>query len=249
MKKPTDIGMNRTGIGVSPMHARELIEGAKDALPTSTGDEGTLAAVRVLYSKDALPVGTVPPPTSMKGLAKTVLQLIQGEKGGVLLDKLGERLAFERSGVRMYEALMAKFRAGGTWQGGPTIQELKEIHNDELRHFELVRTALVKLGADTTAMVPSADLAGVEAMGIVQVLTDPRTSPAQGLHAILVAELADYEGWALLVELAESLGEAQLANDLRVALVQEQRHVSLVRVWLRSYVMGEGTLELDEIQA
>jgi hypothetical protein len=48
----------------------------------------------------------VPPPTSMKGMAKSALQALKGEKATVLIDKLAERLAFERTGTRLYETLI-----------------------------------------------------------------------------------------------------------------------------------------------
>lgn len=247
MNTAIDMGLNRTGIGTSPTRCKEAIESAKEGLPTASGDESAAAAVRVAYSQDAPPVGTVPPLNTLKGVTKRDAQVITGEKGGVLLDKLGERLAFERTGVRMYEALMSKFRASGTWRGGPSMQDLREIHDDELRHFELLRKVFARFGADPTATVPSADLAGVEAMGVLQALTDPRVSPAQGLHAILTAELTDHDGWYLLIELVDKLGENELGDEMRVALANERRHVNLVRGWLRSYVLGEERLELDEM--
>jgi hypothetical protein len=40
-----------------------------------------------------------------------------------------------------------------------------------------------------------------EAMGLMQVLTDPKTSVAQALHAILVAEMPDNVAWEELIEL------------------------------------------------
>ena len=247
MKLLKPIGMNRTGIAASPLQGEELFASAKAGHPSSRGDETTLAAIRVLYSREAPVLGSVPPPIVRRDASRSIIDLIRGEKAGVLLDKLGERLAFERLSVRMFDALMAKFRAGGTWQGGPTIQELSSMRDDELRHFEIVRRALARLGADSTAMTPSGDLAGVLVAGTLDVLSDPRVTPPQGLQAILMAELADHDAWALLVELAGRLGEDGLASEMRAALVEEQRHVSLVRVWIRSYVMGEGTLDLDHM--
>ena len=38
MKRATTSGMNRTGLDTSPEHAKELVEGAEQALPSSEGD-------------------------------------------------------------------------------------------------------------------------------------------------------------------------------------------------------------------
>ena len=63
-----------------------------------------------------------------------------------------------------------------------TIDDLETIRADEARHFRLIAEAIESLGGDPTSQTPSADLAGVESMGLVQVLNDPRTSIAQSLH-------------------------------------------------------------------
>jgi hypothetical protein len=70
------------------------------------------------------------------------------------LELLSECLAFERTGVRLYEALLNK----------------------------------------------------CQTLGILQVLTDPRSSLAQCLQVMLTAELTDNDGWELLIKPAENLG-------------------------------------------
>src|SRR5687768_9315317 len=124
--KPTDIGMNRTGIATSPIDSQRTVKGAQAAGPgTSAVHNGhALEVERIARSRGARPVGTVPPPTTVKGVAKSVLEMIEGHKPTVFIDKLGERLAFERTGTRLYEALLAKFEAADVHEGGPTREEL-----------------------------------------------------------------------------------------------------------------------------
>ena len=64
-----------------------------------------------------------------------------------------------------------------------------------------VGAAIQSLGGDPTAQTPAADVTGVEGMGLMQVLTDPKTTVAQALHAILVAEMTDNAAWEELIEL------------------------------------------------
>jgi hypothetical protein len=64
----------------------------------------------------------VPPPTSMKGMAKSALQALKGEKATVLIDKLAERLAFERTGTRPYETLIQKAQAINSADRSATVQ-------------------------------------------------------------------------------------------------------------------------------
>src|SRR5690606_3410796 len=89
--------------------------------------------------------------------------------------------------------------------------------------------------ADPTAMTPSADLTAVEGMGILKAIADPRTTLPQGLHAILVAEVADKASWELLIELADQLGQAQLVERFRAADQQEAEHVRTVRRWVAAH--------------
>lgn len=238
MHKPTDIGTNRTGIAASPIDGRRTEEGAQidAAMPL---DGPALEAERVRFSREAYPLGSVPPPGSVKGVIKTTVQALKGHKATVFLDKLGERIAFERTGSRLYEALLAKFEAASVHEGGPTRAELEHIRDEERQHFAWLREAMIQLGGDPTAMTPSADVVAVASLGWVQVLTDPRTTLTQALDIILVAELADNDGWSMLIDLADGLGQDELARRFRIALDEENEHVAKVRSWLATALAGQ----------
>jgi rubrerythrin len=241
--KPTDIGTNRTGIATSPIDSRRTIQGARQGSPAGRLDGHLLEAERVSWARSADPVGTVPPPATVKGIAKAIVGLAEGHRPTVFIDKLGERLAFERTGTRLYEALLAKFEAGDIREGGPTRLELERIRDDEHRHVMLVRDAIVQVGADPTAMTPSGDVAGVASVGWIQLLTDPRTTLTQCLDVILIAELADNDGWILLVDLAEALELDDLARQFRIALLEEEDHLMRVRGWISAALLGQAGVE------
>jgi rubrerythrin len=156
----------------------------------------------------------------------------------VLLDKLGERLAFERAGTRLYEALLSKFDAFGSWPGGPARSDLEEIRDEEHQHFTLLQSAIAKLGGDATAVTPSANLHAVSSMGLPAVLSDPRTDLQDGLETILIAELVDNECWENLSALASEMGEDELAASFASALQQERDHLDRVRAWLRAALIA-----------
>jgi len=238
MTKPTDTGTNRTGLATSPIDAPRTIEGAEQTTTTML-DGAALAADRLTWATSAPPVGTMPPPATFKGLLKTMIEKIEGHKPTVFLDKLGERLAFERTSVRLYEAVMVKVEAADPHPGGPSKADLAAIHGAELCHFAIVRDAIAQLGADPTAMTPGADLIAVAGLGWVQAVADPRTTLNQCLDVLMMAELADSNGWQLLVELADQLGFDDLVRQFRTALVEEEQHVLRVRGWLSAALAGE----------
>jgi hypothetical protein len=226
---------NRTGIQTDPELARELIEGAAAAEPSSEGGPEDIAEYRAEYIKEGFPVGSMPMLPARKEGAVTA------EVAGmaVLLDKLSERLAFERTGTRLYDALINKCEVLGERSPGPTVAQLREIREDELRHLLLLNRAITALGGDPTVQSPCADTVQVASLGLLQVLTDPRTSVPQCLQAILTAELTDNDGWQLLVNLAEELGHAELAAEFQTALAGEETHLASVRGWLEEHVLAQ----------
>lgn len=243
--KSIQVGKNRTGVGTSPIDAQALIASVAEGLPSSPGNAGGVAAMRIDYARQAEPPGSMPPPATLKGVFTTALDAIKGNKPSFFLDKLGQRLAFERTGSRLYEAVISKFDAYGSWDGGPTRGDLVAIWSDEVSHFDLLTQSMLRLGADPTAMTPSADLDGVASMGLLQIATDPRTNLAQTLHASLIAELTDNDGWATLITLATNLGHEELAAEFTRAFRAEERHLANVRQWYAAHALAEGKRDLS----
>ncbi|MCC2643427.1 MAG: uncharacterized protein K0S45_3840 [Nitrospira sp.] len=239
MKRPTESGMNRTGIDMSPDDAKALIQGAEDASPSSEGDEMTLASYRERHISEADPIGSVPMPGTFKGAAKTGLQKLMGNQPEVLLDKLAGRLAFERTGTRLYDALLGKCSIRTDEVEASSLQQLKKFRDDEARHFALLWDAMRELGADPTAQTPEADVNGVASAGLMQVITDPRTSVAQSIHAIHIAELADRDGWDMLIKLALDMGQTDMAEKFKIALAEEEQHLETIRQLMQHTVLAE----------
>jgi rubrerythrin len=248
MKDPTDMGMNRTGIKASPIDSQKTIDGAfdiEDPRLETPGDNAGLALERMKWNEEADPVGTMPLPGSVTGAVKTAVHMLKGKNANVFLDKLGERLAYERSGVRLYEALLAKLGAASVHAEGPKREELIRIRDEELEHFGMLREVIEALGGDATAMTPCADLTGVASSGILKVLTDPRSTLTQCLEMILIIELTDNEAWLTLADLAESFGQTEISERFRTALAQEEEHLARVRYWLDLRIKGQAGVEAE----
>jgi hypothetical protein len=238
------MGFNRTGVSTSPKLTKEMVQGTKEFAPSSAGDEREIAALRMEYAKAAEPLGHVPPPLTVKGAMKGAVQAIKGEPPAQLTDKLGERLGFERMGVRLYTAIVSKFDIYGGFPGGPSKVELEKILSEEYEHFKLLEGAVMKLGGDPTVMTPSADLQATMNRGVLEVVVEPRTDFVQCLEAALIAELADNDAWEMLSQLARQAGEEELAASFDRALLEEREHLIKVRAWLaaaqgRTEIMAE----------
>jgi rubrerythrin len=211
-------GDNRTGITAAGSLGEQMVEATREFPPSSPGNAEAIADVRVAYAEAGESLGEVAPPP-------------------LFMDKLGERLAFERAGARLYEALLSKHRAYGAFTGGPSADDILDILQDEYRHADILQRAITGLGGDATAPTPSANLAANISAGLPQVLSDPRTNLRQSLEAILVAELADNECWTALAMLARQGGHDDLARAFQEATANEREHLMRVRQWLAA---GQG---------
>lgn len=240
MKESTPIGTNRTGMQMSPVDSNAMQSAPPHAIDTMPGDDSAVSAMRNIYITDAEPVGSVPIPATLTGALSAGMALLSGSSPQVFLDKLGERLAFERTGTRLYDALITKFEAMDEGTSSMELRDLQKLRADEARHFAIVAAAIETVGGDPTAQTPCADLAGVEALGLIQVVTDPRTTLAQSLHALLVAELSDNAGWEMLIALADENQQPALSAEFTHAMKQEREHLQMVNRWYQEAVLGNG---------
>lgn len=226
------IGPNKTGAEAKGELTDSMVEGTLEFLPSGVGDERSIARVREEYVENAEPLGSMPPPPTLKGMLKTAKQAIQGSHPVIFLDKLGARLAFERTGTRLWEGVLSKWDAYGPFDGGPSRDELEKIASEEFQHYRLLEEAIAGLGADPTVLTPTANLQATLSKGALEIVVDARTDLIQSLEAALIAELADNEAWEGLVELARLAGEKELAARFEAAAAEEAAHLENVRLWL-----------------
>ena len=246
--QPTTTGGNRTGAATAEDGVRAMLEANERWAPIEPIDTTLADADRGVYVIESDAVGSIPPPATIHGMLKTGFDKLLGERPEVLMDKIGERIAFERSGTRLYDALIVKYETlveGGQMPDLPVPLDagdadvpatLERIRAQEHEHFLMLSEVMTSLGGDPTAQTPCANVTGVASMGIMQVVTDPRTTFAQSLNAVLIAELADNAGWELLISLAEQAGETDIAQKFQRAMAEEEEHLVTVKAWLTALV-------------
>jgi ferritin-like metal-binding protein YciE len=237
----SQIGRNRTGQQTSPQLSSEMNE-IVQPVRAAAADASVLTEVRLGYIREAEPLGSVPPPATVRGKVKAAAKTLQGDRPQAFIDKLAERLAYERGGTRLYDSVIAKFIAHAHELPDVTVQELVDIREEEASHAALIRTCIEQLGADPTAQTPSADLVGVATAGFLQAAADPRTTLAQTLQVALAAELVDVASWETLIWMAEEMGQDAMMERFRKALEHENEHLAKVRSWFESLTMASGGL-------
>lgn len=194
----------------------------------------TSTQIRQQAVRESGPVGSVPMPGTVRAAVSSVLQKIKGHHPAILIDRLGERLAFERSSVRLYEALILKCSAAFPEMD---LQILRQYREEELGHYFLLEDVLEKMGADPTAQTPFADSISVSTLGLIQVVNDPRMTVAQCVEALLMAELADNDAWDLLINMVQEVGMAEEVHQFQNAKIQEDRHLKFLRRWLEEMTL------------
>jgi len=262
----TVTGSNRTGALPNPEGIESMLEAVNALTPLMLINTARIDMERQQYIREAESIGSIPPMMPDAGEAADEEETDAVIPMGLLLDKLGERIAFERTGTRLYGALITKYLAltnagatpllpaalgagdasgddaGDGEAGESALDTLTRIRAEELEHFRMVCDVVEALGGDPTAQTPCADVTAAASIGLMQVLTDPRTTLAQCLNTMLTAELADTAGWELLSKLAEAAGQEQLLEPFATALAAEAQHVEIVRGWLEALLIeGSGT--------
>lgn len=224
-----EIKINKTGIQTSPLESEVLIKFAMQMPPDIQEDGNEMIKIfREQQVLNADCVGSIPSPLSEEAVINS--NRIQIESLAILIDKLGERIAYERTGVRLYDAIIAKMTALNV--SSQVLKILNTFREQEAEHLKIVINALMMLGGDATAQTPCADVTSTASSGILKVATDPRTDAAQTFQALLAAELIDNASWELLIILAEKNQKFELLPSFQHALKQEQVHQDTIKSFL-----------------
>lgn len=163
----------------------------------------------------------------------------------ILLDKLGERVAFERTGAKLYEALIIKYQDAKDKKSLPELTSLKYLHQQEAKHFELVNKVMTQVGGEFPTITPVTDLSGALSMGWLQSINDPMTSFLQALEIVLQAELVNHAAWELLIELAEKKGLPTVATQFQECLNEKEIHIAKVKQWVQDLTLNQEVQEAE----
>jgi hypothetical protein len=192
----TSPGDNRTGSALSPKNVNLMLEAVRDLSPPIPISTLQMDIERQIYIIDADSVGSIPP-SQKPGRKPWGRRATKGEalELSLLLDKLGERMAFERMGTRLYGALITKYLAlansgedplAGVTLGAPAsgddprvensrerneapVETLQRLRAEELAHFRMLADCVKDLGADPAAQTPCADVIASASIGLMQV--------------------------------------------------------------------------------
>lgn len=148
-----------------------------------------------------------------------------------VIDLLTARLAFERSGVALYDAIIAKVQNQLVTEDDARrmLASLQEHRDEEQEHATWLEEQIRALGGDTDAMTDMAELENRESKGIEEIIIDGDNDAMHLFHALLTAELADNAGWDLLVQIADEAGDREAKRAFKKRLHEEEEHLIFAR--------------------
>jgi rubrerythrin len=157
-----------------------------------------------------------------------------------IIDLLAERLAFERSGVRLYDQILDRMREAPDENITGMLETMQKHRGEEKEHEEWLEECIRKLGGDPNAETEHSRLVKQESKGVEEVVEKDTMLPHL-FHALLVAELADNAGWDLLHSLAGELGDSAAKKEFGKRLREEAEHLLFVRKVVQKFALSETT--------
>ena len=155
-------------------------------------------------------------------------KLVQGNAAFVL-DVLCGRLAFERTGVKLYDTVIHKIERQGEERYHAVLGPMRHIRDEEQEHATFLEETIRSLGGNPDELTSMKQLETEESMGIVSVIVDGHQRVIDLLHALLAAELADNAGWDVLVKLSSETGDRKAKAAFAKRLAEEAKHLLFIR--------------------
>jgi len=151
----------------------------------------------------------------------------------LLLNKLGQRLAFERASVRLYEALIFKCLAiQKSKKNLIPINQLRQFRDEEVEHSQLLNKAIETLGFDVDECIPAPDSNLLSSLQIPKVFTKTNTSILQCLESVQIFATNDNAEWHALHGLFTNLGMKELADEFNQALEEDSVQLEVISRWI-----------------
>ena len=162
-----------------------------------------------------------------------------------VIDLLNERLTFERSGVKLYDAIVKNMEASSHPDVARMLPAMKDHAAQEKEHEEWLEKQIRALGGDAHGKTEMSELITLESSGVEKLVTGDQNLVHQ-MHGLLTAELIDNAGWELLLELADDADDADARREFRKRLHEEEEHLIFVRravvAFARRNVLGQAVL-------
>ncbi len=156
-------------------------------------------------------------------LINRVPPVVRNHPQHALACKIFDHLIFERTCVRVYEAVLSKCEMH---EGSLPCDDLQKYQREEFNHFLMLKKCLEALGIESSTFQLGAEGLSDSTEDLLKAAMDPRLSLVDSIEALKQAECADRNSWILLTDLAADAGHLEMAEKFRQARHEEEQHVS-----------------------
>jgi hypothetical protein len=151
----------------------------------------------------------------------------------LLLRKLGQRLAFERASVRLYEALIFKCLALQKGQRKVvSLDQLRQFRDEEVEHSLLLKKAIETLGFDADDWIPEMDSTLLSTLQIPKVFSKKNTTILQCLESVQIFATNDNAEWHTLHGLFTNMGLQDVSEEFNQAPEEDSRQLETISRWI-----------------
>jgi rubrerythrin len=151
-----------------------------------------------------------------------------------LMTLLSERLAFERTAVRLYDAALEKLQASGDEDVMKVVPTMQGYRDQEEEHANWIEAQMQKLG-HVPRTTPLTQAVQRESRGMEQVIAGRDDGLLPVLHALYGVELMDNAGWDVLLQVAQQAGDDNALIELNERVEHEKQHLDLIRTCMLEF--------------
>lgn len=158
----------------------------------------------------------------------------KGYDSEVLANRLRQRLAFARTGIELYEALITRFERtlSSTSADVVSMDTLRRFREEQYQRMTLLEKILSGLGIDPSVPPSPAEDGLLAAMGLPRVIQEPKTTELQCLEAVQLVEFSDNTAWDNLQDLCLEMGLSTVIAHFSKPLSQGKIHQETLTDWI-----------------
>lgn len=217
-------------------HARKSVKNAMQSARQSAVFHDTSKSFAELFSADSHSEQTA---AITSAGSSSDISKVQQHNTALLLNKLAQRLSYERANVRFYEALI--FKSLAAEQGVRrivSVDRLRQFRDEDVEHTVLLKTAIETLGADVDMWLPDAVPSQATQITMSKMLTKTHGDILQCLQSVVVFARNDADEWQMLYRLFSSMGLEKMTETFRQAWEEDQQQLTTLSAWVEQMHKG-----------
>ena len=151
------------------------------------------------------------------------------DKQNIYVQKVADRLAFERGETRLYSLAINRLQNSSKSSHQEIIDLLKVNRQNEENHAALVKEALRSRDPGALESWELFDGVNLAYRGFFETIVNPHSDLPRIIQILFFAKLADHAEWEILIHLAQKVSEEKRMSQFEEALTEELKQLSVLK--------------------